>query len=190
MPLTDWIMRTATEDPPHGREHWAEAMRAEYATLDRGKLSWALGCWTTMLGWRMRADAIYFAALVAMIPLYLSGLYRSFTVLLAPAAITLDLSTGLIFMLLAAIGLNLLQPRRGFLSGVTLIAMQNLYWVTHAWYIAWKWPQYATNPDGPLHIYSAPPFVAHLAEIGVCCLGAVIGAWISNRLRSTSSVSA
>lgn len=61
--VADWIMRAAAGGAPAARSDWAEAMRAEYAELEHGRLSWALGCWLTATGWRLRADLGYFAAL-------------------------------------------------------------------------------------------------------------------------------
>jgi len=46
------IMALATRNPPAAREDWAHAMRAEFAALQKGRLSWALGCLATGLRWR------------------------------------------------------------------------------------------------------------------------------------------
>lgn len=37
MTLADWIMRTATSNPPFGREAWAQAMQTEYGETCRRK---------------------------------------------------------------------------------------------------------------------------------------------------------
>jgi len=194
MALADWIMRIATENPPKGRETWAQAMRAEYASLSDSKLGWALGCWSTMLGWRLRADTLYFAALIAAVVLiYFTGFSGrlQYVIWLSPLQSMIshfDIHPLLVFMLIAAIALNAVNPRRPVLTGLTLVAMQQLHWVVNEWYVRWKFAPYIhPTPSGPLHIFSAPPIVGILAQIGVCCVGAIVGAWIARKLRKPPS---
>jgi hypothetical protein len=68
MSAADWIMRAATHNAPLDRREWAHAMEAEFDTLEKGKLSWAFGCWSAMAQWRMRDD-LPFLALLAVITL-------------------------------------------------------------------------------------------------------------------------
>lgn len=61
------IMALATRAPPSGREDWAGAMQAEFAALETGRLSWALGCLATSLRWRAQGEAVYAAALAGSV---------------------------------------------------------------------------------------------------------------------------
>lgn len=66
-PIARLLMTLATAAPPPGRADWAGAMRAEYETLQRGRLGWALGCLATMTGWRLRAEAFWLLAMIAAV---------------------------------------------------------------------------------------------------------------------------
>lgn len=57
------IMALATHKAPAARKEWAAAMRAEFAALQTGRLSWSLGCMATSLRWRAAGEAGYAAAL-------------------------------------------------------------------------------------------------------------------------------
>ncbi len=63
MPFSDRILDLATRIAPAGRKDWARAMRAEHVALQHGRLGWAAGSLATALGWRVRADGPYLAAL-------------------------------------------------------------------------------------------------------------------------------
>src|SRR5262245_49621634 len=109
-------------------------MRAEYASLAGGKLSWALGCWAAMFGWRLRADAPYLAALTATVVVLYFSSFKAWLFEVTPRSvfgvlIQLDINTHLVLMLLAATALNAFEPRRPLLTALTLITMQNLHFV-------------------------------------------------------------
>ena len=184
MTLADWIMRATTSNPPRGHEQWAEAMRAEYAVLGGGKLGWAFGCWTTMLGWRLRDDGLYFATLIAVVILLDFSTFWMWLVEVMPHSLfqvlvdQLDINLWLVLMLLGAISLNALKPGRPFLTGLTLIAMQHIGFAVDLLNSPPEFQQAFLRE--PYHIYNAPPFVAVFAEIGVCFCGALIGAWLSH----------
>ncbi len=63
--LAAWIMDRALRKPPAGREDWAQAMQAEFAALDRDRLSWAVGCLIAAARWRAAGEAAYMASLAA-----------------------------------------------------------------------------------------------------------------------------
>ncbi|MBI1686872.1 hypothetical protein [Caulobacter hibisci] len=61
------LMALATRAAPSERRDWAGAMQAEFTALERGRLSWALGCLTTSLRWRAPGEAVYAAALAGSV---------------------------------------------------------------------------------------------------------------------------
>ncbi|PXA89328.1 hypothetical protein DMC25_09740 [Caulobacter sp. D4A] len=75
------IMALATRKVPAAHEEWAHAMKAEFAALATGRLSWALGCLATSLRWRAAGEAGYAASLavgvlivMAAMPLVIAAL--------------------------------------------------------------------------------------------------------------------
>lgn len=176
MALADWIMRSATSNPPAGREHWAQAMRAEYASLHIGQLSWALGCWKTMLGWRLREDGAL--ALVGTVVLLDFSTFWMWLVEIMPRGLShvllgqLDINLWLALMLIGAIALNALKPTRPFVTSLTLITMQHVGFAVDLLTAPPTFQEQFSR--GPYHIYNSPPFVAVLAEVGACVVGAMI----------------
>ncbi|GEM_PF-1096463 len=68
------IMALAARKTPAAREEWAQAMRAEFAALQKGRLSWALGCLATSLRWRAAGEAGYAAALAVGLLIVMAAL--------------------------------------------------------------------------------------------------------------------
>lgn len=187
MTLADWIMRSATEAPPRGREHWAQAMRAEYASLDGGKLSWALGCWTTMLGWRLRADAIYLAVMLAVIYFWSFGSLTDYLVDVSFEIIPFSVHRNEFFhpylaaMLVVSIALSTFRPDRVLVTALVMMAVHQVSTVMSLVDLQRAFPE--QNLTWPIHPYNAQYFVAVFAEIGVCFVGAHVGIWISKLWR-------
>ncbi len=63
--LAGALMALATRYAPAERRDWAKAMQAEFAALDKGRLSWAVGCLVAAARWRAAGEASYTAALAA-----------------------------------------------------------------------------------------------------------------------------
>lgn len=63
--IADWIMQAAVRGAPQQRAEWARAMEAEFAQLRSGRIAWALGCWFTAAGWRLKPELGYVVALFA-----------------------------------------------------------------------------------------------------------------------------
>lgn len=67
--LAAWIMALAVRNPPAARAEWADAMQAEFGALEKGRLSWSLGCLVAAARWRATGEATYAAALAAGVAL-------------------------------------------------------------------------------------------------------------------------
>lgn len=61
--LADRIMSLAVSNPPAVRGEWADAMHAEFKALEKGRLSWSLGCLVAAARWWAAGEATYAAAL-------------------------------------------------------------------------------------------------------------------------------
>ena len=187
MGLADWIMRTATDDPPHGRERWAQAMRAEYASLDHGKLNWALGCWATMLGWRLRADAFYLVVMITVILVWAFGdVTQSFAVFVSEIVPYVAIRNEFIHpylavMLLVSIALSAFRPDRVVITAITMLAIFQVSTVASLVELQRTFPE--QNIVWPIHPFNAQYFVAVFAEIGVCFVGALVGRGIARLWR-------
>ena len=61
-----WIAGVLT---PASKAEWRTAMETEFQALDdgRGSLGWAAGCLGAALGWRLRAEIVFLAALASTI---------------------------------------------------------------------------------------------------------------------------
>jgi hypothetical protein len=190
MSLADWIMRAATDDPPRGREQWAHAMRAEYASLDGGKLSWALGCWTTMLGWRLRADAFYLATMLVVTSAWAFSAFDHYIVSLMMRTMPHGLFFSefvhpyLVVMLLVSIALSAFRPDRVFVTSVAMIALKQVQIVALYFELERDFP--GQGVSWPIHTYNTPYFVGVFAMIGACFIGAQIGQRIARLWRGQS----
>jgi hypothetical protein len=64
--IANWIMQNAVRNAPAERADWAEAMHSEFAELNTGRLSWAVGCWLAVAGWQIRSDISYLVAVASV----------------------------------------------------------------------------------------------------------------------------
>jgi hypothetical protein len=183
MSLAEWIMRAATDAPPRGREHWAQAMRAEYASLAGGKLSWALGCWTTMLGWRVRADAVYLTLMTAVAATWaFSPLDHEFVGIMI-RALPREVMFGeflhpyFVVMLLVSIALSAYRPDRVVITSVTMIILKQAQILALYFELERDYP--GQGVSWPIHTYNTPYFVGVFAMIGACFIGAQLGRCIA-----------
>jgi hypothetical protein len=134
--FADWIMRQATAARPASRNQWAEAMRAEFETIedDRAALAWAIGCGRTAMSWKLRDQGGYALALVVGMALliYVEWHTDEVTVVLA-------------LLLLLAAGLGAMRPRRFWLAGALIgWAVPAAHLLSEA---AGRWrPSYMTVP--------------------------------------------
>lgn len=180
MTLADWIMRTATSNPPFGREAWAQAMQTEYGELADRKLGWAIGCWTAMLGWRIRSEATYAAIMMAVTYLWTLGVFDEPVINLTPRELTYGglVQPYLAAMLLVNIALSAFRPHRALATAITMIAFSQIGCIWDYYQAREAFPLLA---DGPIHPYNSYYFVAIFAQIGVCCVGAKVGLWLNAR---------
>jgi hypothetical protein len=187
MSPADWIIRAATDDPPHGREQWAHAMRAEYATLTSGKLNWAIGCWMAMLGWRLRADALYLAVMLAVVYFWSFGSLTEYLVDISFKIIPFSVHRNEFFhpylaaMLVVSVVLSAFRPDRVLVTAVAMMAIHQVSTVLSLVDLQRAFPE--QNITWPIHPYNAQYFVAVFAEIGVCFVGANIGSAITKLWR-------
>jgi len=172
MTFADWIMRAATNNPPRGREQWAQAMRAEYASLAGGKLSWALGCWTTMLGWRLRADVFYLAALAGFLAILMSGVLFFPEVHLIPRdLVRLGFYPPITELLPICFILGLYRPDRAYVTAFAIFVIPNV--ADYLQMLAGGW---FTDPleAQTITIHDAPQLVGLMSDIGACLSGALL----------------
>jgi hypothetical protein len=66
--LAEWTVGLATALTPADRKSWVMAMRAELHTIesDGQALAWAGGGLTAAMGWALRAEAVFLAALIGI----------------------------------------------------------------------------------------------------------------------------
>lgn len=180
MSIARWIMDRAVANPPAGREDWARAMDAEFEALEEGRICWALGCWRTMAGWRLRADWRFMLSLVAVpwlmcspvAPLALFGLS---IVLPRPLFYELFLPLGLLGLASAATLLAHWRPDRAGTAALSVWIVSLL----HGWFVLqMSIGDTMTVSDGVYdrwELYNAPPLVGGLAMLAACWIGAQIG---------------
>lgn len=187
MKLADWIMRAATNNPPPGRERWAQAMRAEYTSLDNGKLNWALGCWTVMLGWRLRVEAPYLVIMLAVASAWAFGVFDRHLVSIMMSAVPRDVFFSefvhpyLAVMLLVSIALSAFRPDRVVVTSVAMIALKQVDIIVLYFELEREFP--GQGVSWPIHTYNTPYFVGLFALVGVCLVGAHIGRSIARSWR-------
>jgi hypothetical protein len=182
MALADWLMRTATRSPPRGREQWVEAMRAEYASLAGDKFGWALGCWTTMLGWRLRVDAIYLALLAAAIVLLMTSLPFWVWVLVPRDLIHLGFYPPLVVLFPICLLVSFYRPGHAYLTALAIFLLPNIYeYITmyaDGWFVA-------PHPEARITIHDAPQIVGLMADLGGCLSGALLGRAIRGAMQKS-----
>ena len=185
MSAADWIMHAATHNAPADRREWAHAMEAEFETLEKGKLGWALGCWQAMLGWRLRPDVSYLLALVSCVVfLGMRGAVDVLGFLPRSLVFSRDLwSLGLypslfIYMTLAAV-LGAIRPNRLALTVAILVLAEQTFFVLSVG------PQrvWTALLAHKVHIENTEPFVGVAALVGVCFIGCQIGIAINRLLK-------
>jgi hypothetical protein len=179
--ISDGLMALAARCAPPRRREIVRAMRHEFVTLDRGRLSWALGCLRAAVVWRAASAAPFGLVLVgagmafdAVQPLPLMLLRGDVHV--APAAIYLYwlAAPGLACGLLA-----IWKPAYAYVSAVGFALLRELMsffqiaFVMHASWRGWE-------------VMDAPPVVGWSAILAWCLLGAGLGRrWkIVSRARS------
>ena len=190
--LAQQLMRWATRRPPAGREDWALAMQREFDALEGDRLAWALGCFTTMTGWRLRADGLYLV-LLALVPILLhlkSTLEFQLLmngVISRSAYVDFLRSYGALWGVLAPLPIAVLlgawRPHHlpttlivgcliGQHVGGTLLNMSMVGGSFFSW-----WGPNAT-------LYMAPPLVGLFASLAVWYIGASAGAHLRGRRHS------
>jgi hypothetical protein len=171
------VMKLATSNLPNGREVWGHAMNAEFEAIQVRSLSWALGCLAASIGWRLRRDWLFFAAVASAIVFldYLMFLLDAY-VLTWPRGAPQDLlgrtvlyGYGLAYPAVACAALAAWRPGYAFMTACAIavgreaIGAYALGVVMHA------------PLDRHWVIMDGPPIVGYSAVLGWCVLGAAIG---------------
>ncbi len=168
--LARWVMGLAMRAAPIGRRDLALAMREEFEVLDEDRLGWALGCMLVVAGWRLSADGLFLAVLVALGLTLDSIMFLLLTTMpsnLMHAAIYLY---WLAFPALVCGGLALWKPGYAYVAALVIWALREGVAVK----ALMSMPD--GRPGGAWSVMDAPPVVGLSAVLGWCMLGAVIGA--------------
>lgn len=178
MTTAEFVMRAVTNNAPPERREWAHAMQAEFETLERGKLDWAVGCWTAMLRWRLTTDALYLAALLFSVWVITTGaVYRLIPIEFMRSIMSSHLysRTGvfpslLIYIVLGAV-LCALRPNRPAFTIAVLVVAKEIQFALFAGV-----PQLLhALTVGKVQLEDSAPFVGLGADIGWCFVGCQIG---------------
>ncbi|UAL08778.1 hypothetical protein [Caulobacter segnis] len=163
---------------PPNRRTMCQAMRAELDVLDEGRLSWALGGLASALGWRMRVDGLFWAAVLA------TGLLWDRVTFFAEAPVFETIKDGGqsailgLWLVEAGLGCALLAAWRPgatifiALSFFTLRAASAMYGLLYV---------LGAPMDGNFNVMNAPAIVGFSATFCWC----LIGAWAGATLRRT-----
>ncbi|MFT4251149.1 MAG: hypothetical protein QM608_01520 [Caulobacter sp.] len=173
------VMGLATRDPPAGRAEWAGAMQAEFAALETGRLSWALGCLATTAVWRAPGEAVYAAALAGSVFFVQSALiwllWMAMVFKLVSFDTMFDLQMPLLFS--SYIGLSALigayRPDRRFLTALVMGLAPSLIGFA------------LMGGFGRLteaEVMAAPAPIGWAAMIGISYFSASVGAGLRRRL--------
>lgn len=180
MRLSSLLMRFTSVITPQARSEWREAMQAEYQVMDRGRLSWSLGCLITATGWRMKAEAFYVALLVA------SALFTELVLnplFFFSSSLTTQQAHYIIYVwcdlpiLLMSAGLGFSRPKRWQVSAVAFAALNFAYL-----YISFA--VIFPPPHGYIHFNNLPPLIGESAVLAICLAGALIGQGLRSRITS------
>jgi len=180
------LMRLATATAPPNREEWARAMHAEFETLEHGRAGWALGCLGASLGWRIRRNCGFLAAIVLVLigRHYLDEGLFPFVFRWIPRDVLRVVSYALsdwgqllvICLILAAI-----RPRAWMIIGfgVPLVSViVGLGWFLDYFHLP-------ISKLGRVHIMDAQMDVGLGANIGYSLIGALIGRGLGEPLRKS-----
>jgi len=173
--LGRWVMRLAQRAAPAARYDFALAMREEFEVMDGDRLGWALGCLATAAGWRLRADGLFLATLVAV-------------------GLTLDLAMDVPLMLLPgdfvhavayvywlaapAVVCGMLAAWR---PGYAYVATLVVWLVRETLLVATSFSMFRALLDRGWHVMDAPPIVGYSALLGWSLVAATIGAHLGRR---------
>lgn len=171
--LARWAMSLAVRAAPLGRRDFARAMREEFEVLDGGRLGWALGCLTTVAGWRLRADGLFLAALVAVGLALDQVMFLPFMVLPSDLVHAIAYYYWLAFPAVVCAMLAAWRPSYAYAAALIV------WLIREAQSMAILVSMLAGDPLGrDWQIMDAPPIVGWSATLGWSLLGAAIGARI------------
>lgn len=171
--LAVWIMRSATNNPPRGREQWAHAMQGEYASLSDGKLGWAFGCWSAMLGWRLRADGFYLGSLAGCLTLLMSGvLFWPEEYLIPHDLVRIGFYPPITELLPVCLILGLYRPDRAYVTALVIFLIPNIAECIEMFAAGWFTGPHAVRS---ITLHDAPELVGLMSDIGACLTGALLG---------------
>lgn len=163
------VMALATSNLPAERGVWGQAMRAEFESLQTGRLSWALGCLVAALGWRLGKDWLFLVAVVAVALTVDDALFL-------PPGLTLWLTSHGLFHLgllacpaLACAALAIWRPAYALGAAVAMPLLQLAQAAFQFTVVAHVSLEHGFN------IMNAPMLVGASAMLGWCLVGALLG---------------
>ena len=170
-----WVMNLALRAAPAARHDFARAMREEFE-VGGGQLGWALGCLATAAGWRLRADGLFLAVVVA------AGLTLDQLMFLPMMVLPGDLVHAiayyywLAFPALVCGMLGAWKPNYGYVAALMV------WLIREAQSAAILVSMLQGDPLGRnWQVMDAPPIVGWSAMLGWSLVGAAIGARIGRR---------
>jgi hypothetical protein len=189
MSLARWIMDRAAANPPPGREAWARAMRAEFESLERGRLGWALGCWQAMASWKLRRDWLFLGVLGALAAVYpwtiippaVAGLAL---ILPDPVFGAVFVPSTFALQVLPAVILAAWRPEHSRLAAlvIPLVATTETVLMLHDMGGGWF--------ERGWQYFNGPVLIGAVALTGACWVAAGFAAGVSRRLQSRRRFSA
>jgi hypothetical protein len=179
--LARWVMNLATRAAPAARRDFARGMREEFEALDfetpgADRLGWALGCLTTVAGWRLRADGLFLAALVGVGLTLDQIMFLPFLVLPGDLVQAIAYYYWLAFPAVVSGMLGAWRPGYAYAAAVIV------WLIREAQSTAILIEMLDGDPLGRnWHVMDAPPIVGFSALLGWSLVGAAIGARLGRR---------
>ena len=173
--LARWVMNLATRAAPAARRDFTRGMGEEFEALDfeapgGDRLGWALGCLTTVAGWRLRADGLFLAALAGVGLTLDQIMFLPFLVLPGDLVHAIAYYYWLAFPAVVCGMLGAWRP--GYAYAAALI----VWLIREAQSTAILIEMLDGDPLGRnWHVMDAPPIVGWSAMLGWAMLGAAIG---------------
>lgn len=175
MDLSSIIMRWILRNAPPQRREWARAMQAEFETLTRGRLVWALGCLRPAIGWCLQTDAIYVTTLMIAVVLG-EVLLLPQLVMIEPGFDTATLAGRLGLYAFAQIGTMIVATVFGFWRKDRVVTTAILVALVQVAYVyLYVWPFVFHRFGHYIHWSDLPPGLGEVFHFAVCLLGSALG---------------
>lgn len=179
-PFANWLMQLATRDPIAGRHEWAKAMQGEYGALEKGHLSWAIGCAITSVGWALKADKLFFIAipLGALFIKLLMGsfIYHLITIGVEKSIFGREISfyfRGILPYAILSMLFGILRPNRTAL--VSILFYVSTFIISYVYFGLYFHQEIGTFY---LNVYDMPPIIGEFVVFIVVLAFVTMGSWM------------